>query len=150
MNKPLDQSDTCEVPVEISVTEQCEATLLHYERLADLAHEWNNQVPQAIRAWYAAINASPGSGGQPSGRSDSHESPAAGRCRGEAPHCQNGTSDICLAGKADGVVCAEDECDIDSGVRAAPSTAGGQEAALMARVAPDAADPVPPATTEEK
>ena len=28
-----------------------------------------------------------------------------------------------------------------------PSTAGGQEAATMARVAPDAADPVPPATT---
>lgn len=35
------------------IKEQCEATLAHYERLATVAHEWNNQVPQAIRAWYA-------------------------------------------------------------------------------------------------
>lgn len=40
----------CAVPIE----EQCAATLAHYERLANVAHEWNNQVPQAIRAWYAA------------------------------------------------------------------------------------------------
>jgi hypothetical protein len=28
-------------------------TLEHYERLATMACEWDNQVPQAIRAWYA-------------------------------------------------------------------------------------------------
>lgn len=33
--------------------------------------------------------------------------------------CQNGRADICLAGSKDGVCCAENECDIDSGVRSA-------------------------------
>jgi len=47
---PATSHGACEVPLE----EQCEATLKHYEHLADVAHEWNNQVPQAIRAWYAA------------------------------------------------------------------------------------------------
>ena len=30
------------------------ACLEHYERVSTVAHEWHNQVPQAIRAWYAA------------------------------------------------------------------------------------------------
>jgi hypothetical protein len=37
----------------------------------------------------------------------------------DVPHCQNGRGDICLAGRQDGVVCPEDECDIDTGVREA-------------------------------
>jgi hypothetical protein len=32
-------------------------------------------------------------------------------------HCQNGRSDICLASQRDGVICPEDECDIDTGQR---------------------------------
>lgn len=32
-------------------------------------------------------------------------------------HCQNGRSDICLASQKDNVICADDECDIDMGVR---------------------------------
>lgn len=35
------------------------------------------------------------------------------------PNCQSGRADICLAGSRDGVCCAENECDIDSGVRSA-------------------------------
>ncbi len=38
----------------VPIEEQCEATLRHYEHVATVAHEWSNQVPQAIRAWYAA------------------------------------------------------------------------------------------------
>ena len=34
-------------------------------------------------------------------------------------HCQNGRADVCLASQWDGVICADDECDIDSGIRAA-------------------------------
>lgn len=34
-------------------------------------------------------------------------------------HCQNGRADVCLASQRDGVICADDECDIDSGIRAA-------------------------------
>lgn len=40
----------CEVPIE----EQCAETLEHYERVSMAAHEWNNQIPQAICAWFAA------------------------------------------------------------------------------------------------
>ena len=115
MNKPLDQSDTCEVPVEISVTEQCEATLLHYERLADLAHEWNNQVPQAIRAWYAAINASPGSGGQAQINAAPQESAQAAIPRSGVPESTHERSQNDTSGTPDG---------------AAPSTAGGQDVTL--------------------
>lgn len=32
-------------------------------------------------------------------------------------HCQNGVADVCLAGRKDGVVCPEDSCDIDDGIR---------------------------------
>lgn len=35
-------------------------------------------------------------------------------------HCQNG-GDVCLAGNRDGVCCPEDSCDIDDGMRKAPS-----------------------------
>jgi len=37
-----------------------------------------------------------------------------------AKNCQTGRSDNCLASKADGVVCPEDSCDIDDGVRKQP------------------------------
>ncbi len=37
-------------------------------------------------------------------------------------HCQNG-GDVCLASRSDGIVCPDDSCDIDSGVRIAPTTA---------------------------
>ncbi|WP_250467674.1 hypothetical protein [Caballeronia sp. GAFFF2] len=36
----------------------------------------------------------------------------------EAKSCRTGYYDICHAAKFDGVVCPEDECDIDDGVRA--------------------------------
>jgi hypothetical protein len=48
-------------------------------------------------------------------------------------HCQNGFADICHAAKADGVVCADGECDIDDGTRTAP----------QAECAPREAQPVP-------
>lgn len=32
-------------------------------------------------------------------------------------HCQNGRSDICLAGFQDGVCCPDDSCDIDDDIR---------------------------------
>lgn len=38
-------------------------------------------------------------------------------------HCQNGRADICLAGAADGICCAEHECDIDTGIRENPKSA---------------------------
>ena len=51
----------------------------------------------------AALSAQPSPGG-----------PGAPRC---AEHCQNGFSDICLASQRDGVICPEDSCDIDDGIR---------------------------------
>jgi hypothetical protein len=36
----------------------------------------------------------------------------------EQRHCQNG-HEACLAGRRDGVVCPDDSCDIDDGVRKA-------------------------------
>ena len=42
-------SDT---PRQATPEELCAGTLEHYERLADLAHHWSNQVPQAIKFWY--------------------------------------------------------------------------------------------------
>lgn len=52
--RPRDQG-ACQVSDE----ELCALTLAHYERLANLAHEWNNQVPQAIKAWYARSESEP-------------------------------------------------------------------------------------------
>lgn len=43
-----------------------------------------------------------------------------------AEHCQNGRADVCLAGSADGICCAEDECDIDDGLRTGPRQEVGQ------------------------
>ncbi|WP_316150455.1 hypothetical protein [Cupriavidus sp. BIC8F] len=40
--------------------------------------------------------------------------------------CQHGYGDICAAGARDGVVCPEDSCDIDDGIRAAPSASAQQ------------------------
>lgn len=57
----------------------------------------------AWTAWQAALSAQPSPGGQD-----------APRC---AEHCQNGFADICLASQRDGVICPEDSCDIDDGVR---------------------------------
>lgn len=50
-----------------------------------------------------ALSAQPSPGGQ-----------GAPRC---AQHCQNGFADICLASQRDGVICPEDSCDIDDGIR---------------------------------
>ena len=41
-------------PKQATNEEMCASTLAHYERVSSAAHEWNNQVPQAIKAWYAA------------------------------------------------------------------------------------------------
>ncbi|MFL9904601.1 hypothetical protein PQR71_41820, partial [Paraburkholderia fungorum] len=38
--------------------------------------------------------------------------------------CQTGWGDICHMAKHDGVVCPDDSCDIDDGVRAAPAQSG--------------------------
>jgi hypothetical protein len=48
-NATCGEAMACAVPLE----EQCEATLRHYEEVTR-GREWNNQVPQAIRAWFAA------------------------------------------------------------------------------------------------
>jgi hypothetical protein len=52
---------------------------------------------------------------------------------GRAHHCQNGRADVCLASQRDGVICPEESCDIDDGVRAdhtkaAPAAVAGGEA----------------------
>ncbi|MEW2894476.1 hypothetical protein [Stenotrophomonas maltophilia] len=57
----------------------------------------------ALDAAIAALSAQPSPGGQ-----------GAPRC---AEHCQNGFADICLASQRDGVICPEDSCDIDDGIR---------------------------------
>lgn len=43
-----------------------------------------------------------------------------------AQHCQNGRADVCLAAQADDVVCPEDSCDIDDGMRSVPVTEKSQ------------------------
>lgn len=57
----------------------------------------------AWQVWQAALSAQPSLGGQD-----------ARRC---ADHCQNGRADFCLASQRDGVICPEDSCDIDDGIR---------------------------------
>lgn len=52
-------SDTGQEAKQVPLDEQCEATLRHYDHVSTVAHEWNNQVPQAIKAWYAAKGAQP-------------------------------------------------------------------------------------------
>nr|WP_313510262.1 hypothetical protein [Stenotrophomonas geniculata] len=72
-----------------------------------------------------ALSARPSPGGQ-----------GAPRC---AQHCQNGFADICLASQRDGVICPEDSCDIDDGIRhnhfAARQPVGEQRAALWIQFA---------------
>lgn len=70
--------------------------------------EWLGAAPMTvdtnlIRDAIAALSAQPSPGGQ-------------GALR-RAKHCQNGYSDICLASQRDGVICPEDSCDIDDGIR---------------------------------
>ncbi|MFL4516239.1 hypothetical protein [Stenotrophomonas pavanii] len=49
-----------------------------------------------------------------------------------AEHCQNGRADVCLASQRDGVICPDDSCDIDDGIRhnhlSAQPSPGGQDA----------------------
>ncbi|WP_316150099.1 hypothetical protein [Cupriavidus sp. BIC8F] len=49
-----------------------------------------------------------------------------GEARQAPKDCQHGYGDICAAGARDGVVCPEDSCDIDDGIRAAPSASAQQ------------------------
>jgi hypothetical protein len=44
-----------------------------------------------------------------------------------AKSCQTGWDDICHMAKHDGVVCPDESCDIDDGIRAAPSPAQGDD-----------------------
>lgn len=39
---------------QVPIEERLRDCLAHYERVSSIAGEWNNQVPQAIKAWYAA------------------------------------------------------------------------------------------------
>lgn len=57
----------------------------------------------AWQVWQAALSAQRSLGGQD-----------ARRC---ADHCQNGRADVCLASQRDGVICPQDSCDIDDGIR---------------------------------
>lgn len=73
----------------------------HLQRMGDTYR--SAITTNAWQAWQAALSAQPSPGGQ-----------GALRC---AEHCQNGFSDICLASQRDGVICPEDSCDIDDGIR---------------------------------
>ena len=44
----MPRTDCAETPI----SDLCEGALRHYEKLAEKAYEWNNQIPQAIRFWY--------------------------------------------------------------------------------------------------
>ncbi|WP_329770929.1 hypothetical protein [Stenotrophomonas maltophilia] len=61
------------------------------------------RVPSDGRCHACGATVQPSPGGQ-----------GAPRC---AEHCQNGFADICLASQRDGVICPEDSCDIDDGIR---------------------------------
>lgn len=50
------QSSQC---AQASNEELCALALAHYDHVSTVAHEWNNQIPQAIKAWYAAKAATP-------------------------------------------------------------------------------------------
>ena len=43
-------------PAQASNEELLKSCLDHYERVSMIAHEWNNQVPQAIRALLRGLN----------------------------------------------------------------------------------------------
>ncbi|WP_336357293.1 hypothetical protein [Stenotrophomonas muris] len=81
-----------------------------YDRARDLLGDAYNAgthgigySQQTMELHEAIIPAQPSQGGQ-----------GAPRC---AEHCQNGFADICLASQRDGVICPEDSCDIDDGIR---------------------------------
>lgn len=81
-----------------------------YDRARDLLGDAYNAgthgigySQQTMELHDAIIPAQPSPGGQ-----------GAPRC---AEHCQNGFADICLASQRDGVICPEDSCDIDDGIR---------------------------------
>ncbi|MBF9137529.1 hypothetical protein JY404_00220 [Stenotrophomonas maltophilia] len=81
-----------------------------YDRARDLLGDAYNAgthgigySQQTMELHEAIIPAQPSPGGQ-----------GAPRC---AEHCQNGFADICLASQRDGVICPEDSCDIDDGIR---------------------------------
>ena len=57
--KTMSEKMTREGAAEASIDDLERGTLEHYARISLVAHEWNNQVPQAISAWYAAKRASP-------------------------------------------------------------------------------------------
>lgn len=57
----------------------------------------------ALDAAISALSAHPSPGGQDAPRCDKH--------------CQSGRADVCLASQRDGVICPEDSCDIDDGMR---------------------------------
>lgn len=52
---------------------------------------------------------------------------------GETMHCQNGRADVCRASQRDGVVCPDESCDIDDGVRPRDDARGGGEAVWIDR-----------------
>lgn len=56
MNSSQDKPESSTGCAQVSLEEQMQACLDHYEKVT-LGREWNNQVPQAIRAWYAAKSA---------------------------------------------------------------------------------------------
>jgi len=81
-----------------------------YDRARDLLGDAYNAgthgigySQQTMELHEAIIPAQPSPGGQ-----------GAPRC---AEHCQNGFADICLASQRDGVICPEDSCDVDDGIR---------------------------------
>lgn len=56
MSNGQDKPESSTGCAQVSLEEQMQACLDHYEKVT-LGREWNNQVPQAIRAWYAAKSA---------------------------------------------------------------------------------------------
>lgn len=63
MTSPSDKGGSLDnQPCQTSNEDLLAMCLDHYERVSSIAHEWNNQVPQAIKAWYAAKSAAPASG----------------------------------------------------------------------------------------
>lgn len=100
-----------------------------YDRARDLLGDAYNAgthgigySQQTMELHEAIIPARPSPGGQ-----------GAPRC---AEHCQNGFADICLASQRDGVICPEDSCDIDDGIRhnhLAAHQSAGEPVAFMVR-----------------
>lgn len=100
-----------------------------YDRARDLLGDAYNAgthgigySQQTMELHEAIIPAQPSPGGQ-----------GAPRC---TEHCQSGFADICLASQRDGVICPEDSCDIDDGIRhnhLAAHRSAGEPVAFMVR-----------------